>query len=281
MKNILIPIDFSDISKNAIRYAIGLFQKVPCNFYLVYVNVEGFDHVQKTIPQLGTNILVEKEPISIEKKLKEWKHFSESFSKKSHTFTAIHTIGYFLESIRKLIQEKHLELIIMGTKGASEIKEFFMGSNTGNVITKIDCNVLVVPSNAVFQEFKQIVFPTDLSFVYSNDVLMDLRNLIQSDTAQIRVLHVSKVNTELSKNELSIKSEILQLLKNTFPNPISFHSLVNTNVEQTVLNYSESINAELIVMVSKNYGFLHKQLFDTTVEEVSFDTEIPLLSIQG
>lgn len=52
-------------------------------------------------------------------------------------------------------------------------------------------------------------------------------------------------------------------------------------MEKTVLDFAQSISADIIIMVSKDHGILHKQILDTTVEEVSFDTHIPLLSLQG
>ncbi|MFT6994773.1 MAG: hypothetical protein ACJA1P_001511, partial [Maribacter sp.] len=61
MKKILIPTDFSKNSKNAIRYALALFQETSCHFFLLYINVEGSDVREKTIYELGTNIMVKKE----------------------------------------------------------------------------------------------------------------------------------------------------------------------------------------------------------------------------
>lgn len=283
MKNILIPTDFSEASKNALRYVVNFFRKNPCNFYLVYVNVEGLDYVQKPVHQLGTNILVERDSIGIDNKLHEMEKFFNSLARnhQQHKLTVLHEKGYFLRSLRKLIQEKHIELVVMGTKGADKMKELFTGSNTGNVITKVDCNTLVVPSNAVFKEILKVVFPIDLSAVYTNDVIKDLRSNINSDDAHLSLLYVSKINEELSIDEQSTKDDLLQILADTLPNTISFHTLEHNNVEQTVIKFAEKNNADLIVMISKDYGFLHKQLFDTTVEEVSFDTQIPLLSLQG
>ena len=69
MRKILIPADFSANSKNAIRYADSLFKETSCHFFLLYVNVNGSNYIEKPVYDLGTNILVEREPISVALKL--------------------------------------------------------------------------------------------------------------------------------------------------------------------------------------------------------------------
>ncbi|MEH6769109.1 universal stress protein [Maribacter arcticus] len=56
--------------------------------------------------------------------------------------------GFFTDYIKQEVIDKNIDLIIMGTKGASGIKAVSLGSNTGNVITKVPCAVLAVPENA-------------------------------------------------------------------------------------------------------------------------------------
>ena len=92
MKKILIPTDFSKNSKNAIRYSLNLFKETPCHFVLLYVNVEGLDFTEKPVYKFGTNILVDKEPRSINLKLKELEKFARSISskKKHHLFNNKH-----------------------------------------------------------------------------------------------------------------------------------------------------------------------------------------------
>lgn len=70
MKKTLIPTDFSTNSKNAMRYAIALFYGTPCHFYSLYVHVDGTDDIKKPIYAMGTNILVEKQLITIGQRLK-------------------------------------------------------------------------------------------------------------------------------------------------------------------------------------------------------------------
>ena len=283
MRIILIPIDFSDTSKNAIRYAVSLFNEIPCHFFLLYVNVEGSDYIEKTVYSLGTNILVEKEPISIAQKMEDFKKYVQSISlkDKGHQFSTLNEEGYFLATIRKQVQIHNIELIIMGTKGASEIKEFLVGTRAGDVITKIECDVLVVPYKSICQGFNEVVFTTDLKTFYPTYIFNSLSKLLAADTIKIRLLHVAKSNVPLTKAQEVAKEKVMKHLSEKLTDQISFHVVVSKKVENAIQDFAQSFNSELIIMISKDYNMLQKLFLDTTVEEVSFETQIPLLSLQG
>ena len=56
----------------------------------------------------------------------------------------------------------------MGTKGASENNGDMIGTNTGNVITKVKCSILVIPKKATYHPLRSVVFPTDFNIHYNN-----------------------------------------------------------------------------------------------------------------
>ena len=83
MKKTLIPTDFSTNSKNAMRYAIALFYGTPCHFYSLYVHVDGTDDIKKPIYAMGTNIMVEKQLITIGQRLKGLRMTLRRFPRKA------------------------------------------------------------------------------------------------------------------------------------------------------------------------------------------------------
>lgn len=283
MKKILIPTDFSKNSKNSIRYAVDLFKENPCQFFILYINIEGSNITEKPVYEFGTNVLVEIEPKAISHKLKDLEKFIASLSSKKehHHFTTMREQGYFLTTIRKHIQEKEIDLIIMGTRGASELKEFFIGTRSGDVITKVECDVLVVPDKAKFKNFKQVVIPIDFEVDFDDSILRKIANNLNSEKAQIKLLYVTKSQIPLFEEIELQQKQLVQRLSEKLPNPISFHRVVSKQIEDGIQIFAESMNADLIIMISKDYGLLQRSFLDTTVEEVSFNTSIPLLSLQG
>tara|TARA_R110000765_G_scaffold16474_3_gene46281 strand:- start:6152 stop:7003 length:852 start_codon:yes stop_codon:yes gene_type:complete len=283
LKKILIPTDFSKNSKNSIRYAVDLFKENPCQFFILYINIEGSNITEKPVYEFGTNVLVEIEPKAISHKLKDLEKFIASLSSKKehHHFTTMREQGYFLTTIRKHIQEKEIDLIIMGTRGASELKEFFIGTRSGDVITKVECDVLVVPDKAKFKNFKQVVIPIDFEVDFDDSILRKIANNLNSEKAQIKLLYVTKSQMPLFEEIELQQKQLVQRLSEKLPNPISFHRVVSKQIEDGIQIFAESMNADLIIMISKDYGLIQRSFLDTTVEEVSFNTSIPLLSLQG
>lgn len=283
MKNILIPIDFSENSKNGIRYALNMFKETTCHFFLLYVNLEGSDFTEKPVYEFGTSIIIENEPKGIGSKLKDLEEFitSLSVSTDQHDFTTIRTAGYFLKTIRKYIKENEIDLIVMGTRGAAELKEFFLGTRTGDVLTKVECDVLVVPEQSKYKALEEIVLSVDFEINYDDTTLTKIIGLITSNKTKIKLLYVTKSQLPLFEEIENQQKQLSQRLSELLPNPITFHRIVSKKIEDGIGVFAESIDADLIIMISKDYGLLNKWFLDTTVEEVSFETRIPLLSLQG
>ena len=189
--------------------------------------------------------------------------------------------GTFLNSIRKQLLEKQIDLIVMGTHGASELKEFFTGTRSGDVITKVEADVLVVPDKAKYEGFEKVVFPIDFEIAYNDTILQKAANLISSQKTQLKLLYVTKSHIPLFEEIEQRQKSLVERLSKLLPNPISFQRVASRKIEDGVRIFAESINANLIIMVSKDYGLFQKWFLDTAVEEVSFETSIPLLSLQG
>lgn len=274
MKNILIPTDFSENSWNAIEYALGFFSKSSCNFYLLHVNTI-IDAAGVEIPQKLSNRVTAEAIIKPSKKLLQEtiKRINKSNLGGEHRFFTLTDNTYIINSIRKHVEEKCIDLIVMGTKGASDIEKLAIGSNTGDVITKVKCTTLIVPENAIFKVPKEIVFPTDFSIFYPTETLQPITDIIELHKSSVSVLHVNK-GTELSDDQNKNK----EYLDDYFSNyNHSFHFLTNKYIEDAVQKFVDSQGINLIAMLAKNLNYFQKILFHPTVKELSYYKNIPFL----
>lgn len=276
MKNILLPTDFSENSWNAIKYAINFFEKKTCNFYILHI-----DRVSTTIvndsPYIANETVIEDyytKP-NKQKLRKVLKRISENFpSKKSHRFYTLTDYNFFIESIRDHVQDKKIDCIVMGTKGASGLKKIILGSNTGDVITKVKCSTLVIPENAQFVNLEEIGFPTDFLLTYDIQTLEPLTEILENFNSTLRVLHINKKKTDLNHSQINNR----ELIDDYFSHlKHSFHYLTNNKAEEAIQCFIESRNIDMICMVAKNLNYFQKILFHSKVEEISYHTEIPFL----
>lgn len=276
MKNVLLPTDFSENSWNAIRYAIHFFNSIECGFYLLHVNsLNNFIPQDETLT-LDTYYLENTYTKPAKQKLRSYiKRISNlKPNKHNHKFFVLTETGFFIDSIRKIVKEKQIDFIVMGTKGASGLNEIILGTNTADVITKVKCTTLAVPENAKFIPPKEIAFPTDLNLTYNLDILHPLLDIVDHFKAVLRILHINK-NKEHLKEDLY---ESITLLKDYFSgSKSSFHYLTNKKVEDAVQCFVESRDIDLICMVAKNLNYFQQIFFHSRVEKVSYHTDKPLL----
>ena len=277
MKNILFLTDFSENSLNALKYGVNFFAKTSCNFYILHVNnnISDFQN-EDTFSWSDQETIENSYTKPTKKKLKEiLKRISKEVShNKNHKFYTLAKYGFFIESVRKHVSEKKIDLIIMGTQGATGLKEYIVGSNTGDVITKVKCSTLVVPVDATYSAPREIAFPTDFAISYDIRVLQPILDILKSNNSCLRVLHIGHKEEQLNVDQKACK----ELIGDFFDGfDYSYHFLTNKKVEKGVQCFVESRNIDIIAMVAKNLNYFHQILFHTKTEEISYHTNIPFL----
>jgi nucleotide-binding universal stress UspA family protein len=276
MKNILVPTDFSENAWNAIEYALQFFSESACNFYLLHVNTASISEDENLTysanQQSDYELLVKPSKVRLQETLHQ---INESFPiNPKHRFFTISDSNYMIDSIRKQVEEKHIDLIVMGTKGESCLKKLPIGSNAGNVITKVKCTTIVVPENAKFVKPKEIAFPTDFSIFCKTKVLQPISDIMETHNAAVRVLHINRFGDALTDEQQRNKDYLNDYFENY---PHSFHFLTNKHIEDAVQKFVDNREINMIAMLAKNLNYFHKILFHPTVKEISYYKDIPFL----
>jgi len=276
MMTILLPTDFSKNSWNAIKYAIDFFENTTCNFYVLHVNrienlIVGDTNYMPTQEEIESNYTKPSK-----KKLRGLlKNISASFNNnKKHKFYTLSDYSFFIESIRKHVEEKKIDMIIMGTKGVSGLKEYIVGSNTGDIITKVNCTTLVVPEHATFSNLKEIAFPTDFNLSYDIKTLQPFTDILNTAKASLRIIHIQNKDLRLNTEQLTNKDILTDYFEDFKPH---FHFLTNKRVEDAIQCFVESREIDMIVMVAKNLNYFQSMFFHSKVEKITYHTDIPFL----
>ena len=276
MKKILLPTDFSENSINAIEYASQLFKETPCKFYLLNVF---------KIPYLANEELMDQniaELAALEEELyetsqKEMEKLLEVLpTNKLHDFETISDYNLFNLAVHQVVEGKNIELIIMGTKGATGAKEVFMGSNTGDVVMRSSCNVIAVPEKYSFRPPKEIVFPTDFHIDYDFEDLAPLIELAETNNSSIRIVHFSE-QTVLDKTQEQNKRKLNSFLVDI---DHEYYTLSSSDFEEGLNCFTQSrANIDMIVIIGRHYGFFQRLFFKPKVRSLSFHANIPLFVI--
>ncbi len=275
MLQILVPTDFSKNAWNALKYGLDLYKSIKCTFYLLHVNpiptYSGAGSSVKGSSKMAQESVLRESKESLDQLLLRIENIPTNAK---HSFVTIALFDFFVDSIKREVETKKIDLIIMGTKGSSGLKKATMGSNTGDVITKVKCPLLAVPENAVFKRPEELAFPTDYYLGYDLKVLDTLIEMVTLNNSVLRVLHISKKGEELNEEQVKNKEFLNDYLQDI---EHSFHSLTGTDLETSVQCFTESRDIDMIAMVAKNLNFFQRILFRPKVEQISYHTDIPFL----
>ncbi len=276
MKKILLPTDFSDNAWNAIFTAVKLYAHMECKFYLLHayepqaLNMLG----NKGQKRLGIiyDSLSEYSKQELDKILI---YLKENHHNPKHSFEPVSKSDTLEEAIVQLTAETDIDLICMGTKGATGAKQVFMGSNTVKVLKKIsNCTILAVPDDYNFQVLKSLAFPTDFSKKYEKHQFLPMIELASLWKTKIEVVHVA-VEFELNEQQLinqKLLKERLAVLDVTFSN-IDFEG----NVEQTLEKFMNDTQVEMMAIIQYHHSFWEKIIGEPVVKKATFHTKVPLL----
>ena len=274
--NILLPTDFSPNSWNAILYAIEFYKSVECNFYILNVCIiDSFmagDGGEATTADQIDDLYIKPSKqrlATLLSKINDTDNVNEN-----HHFYTITEYGFFLESIRKHVVEQKIDILVMGTKGASGLKKYIVGSNTGDVITKVKCTTMVVPECAKYNDIKEIAFPSDFNLAYDLKTLKPLTSILKTYKANLNIVHIQRREAELNTEQLTN----LDIFKTYFEDyKPSFQNLECKKVEDAIQSFVEYKAIDMIAMVAKNLNYFQSILFHSRVEKISYHTDIPFL----
>ncbi|WP_421151085.1 universal stress protein [Seonamhaeicola sp. NFXS20] len=195
----------------------------------------------------------------------------------NHNFQIILSSEDLKTAIKKSVNKLNIDMVIMGTKGATGAKEFFFGSNTIRIIKKLKlCPVLIIPEEYDFVTPTQIAFPTDYNRYYSNKELKPLRELANLYDSKIRIMHI---NTEEELNDTQEYN--LEALKSYLNNyEYTLHWMPDYANKTTEINdFVEELKIDMLAMVNYKHSFIEKIINEPVIKKIGFQPNVPFLVI--
>jgi len=180
----------------------------------------------------------------------------------------------FNRTVLSEAKKLHIGLIVMGTRGASGLKKYVLGSNTASVIEISGVPVLAVPEQGDFQNFKNVVYATDLQRIEKE--LKRLIPYLQEFNSTVHLLHVTSSLKEVSSLEKKIEASIA---KAGITNVIT-KVIVNKNIDEAIDYYVRKSKADLLAMFTHDVTFYEKLFNRSMTRKIAFHSKIPLLALR-
>ena len=272
-RKILLPTDFSDNAWSAAVYALKLFKDEVCTFYFLNsTNIK-----VSTLSNLSNKLLKIMQDDS-KKELLALKDLAEtSNANANHNFQIILSSDDLKKAIKKAAKEWEINLIVMGTKGATGAKEFFFGSNAIHVIKSVgNCPVLVIPEEYDFVVPNQIAFPTDFNRFYSDKELKPLKQIADLYNSKIRIVHINEEEVLNDVQEYNLM--MLQSFLNDYD--YSMHWMPKYSSKTTEINdFVEELEINILAMINYKHSLIDKIINEPVIKKIGFHTHVPFLVI--
>ncbi len=270
MKNILVPTDFSEQARFALDFAKELAIREGAQITLLHsLDTSRVFSPLYMDPSLTVHMLKDLETQAREK-LRE---LQEKQGNKVH-IEAVTKSCALIDAIEAVSEERHVDLIVMGTQGASGLKEFLVGSNTERVLRTANAPVFTIPAPFSVRDVKKIVVPVDYTKV-SERFMIELHSLQQIFDASLEFLWIK--THHFIGNEGLLHNNFMQYVRSHFTGDFNIHRRLDFTPESCILQFSMEIGADVIAMeTSQRKGIDHLFLGSTT-ENVANHAPIPVV----
>ncbi len=276
MEYILVPTDFSKNAFNALEYAIDVAKLFDAKIIVLHTyevptgGASSFKNISYKLKEIAEEEIVHLYNTIIEKGLNEIV---------SIEFDNLNTD--IVTGIRDTIETNDIGLVIMGTAGASGLKELFLGSNTSEVIKHISCPVIAVPKNASFKKIENIIFATDFDMNCDNKNIPLIIDLTKRLKARLTMVNIQTVATDFANtrdNADKFFEECKDALKNI---NYDYHYIIDEDITNGINKAYKNNNADLLVMIKKSHGLIDHLFNKSMTNAVISDARLPLLTIMG
>ncbi len=266
MQKILVPTDFSDAATNALAYAIELANQFGARIslistYKVYTSAGMLVDVAAHIKE------------EVAKDMLKTVQTAESQLQGKASIDSILIEGDPAPSIAATAKRYNFDLILMGTTGASGLKEIFTGSTTNAVIANAEVPVLAIPEDCTYRPIERMVLAMDSEPIQPNAAMEVTIKVCQLHNAHISVFHQME-----DFEDLGVDNSIKTVLKDVSH---SIHyELDPDNINESLNEFAHDDGADWLIMIRRKRSFFENLFHRSVTKREVFDSPLPLLIVR-
>lgn len=279
-QRIVLPTDFSKNAWNATVYALVLFREVPCDFFIVNAFQVGASGLSTKMGMANDTrlftLMKEESERELDRLLDKIKELDEN---PQHTFTTLSIADTLVNAIGRTVYNKGVDYIVMGTKGASGLKEVFIGSNTYKVINEIDfCPIIAVPGEYDMKDnLETILLATGYEHRFETYEIKPLMKIAKHYGSKLKIIHVD--NSEGLDSQQEASKRMLEKQLKSIP-----HDFVeverDASINHTIQNMvDKDTSIAMLAMINHDRTFFERLTRESVIKKISFNAKVPFLVI--
>lgn len=259
MTTVIVPVDFSETSLHAARYAAQLLvgqYGVTLLLYHSYAKPAEGEKSQKLLDALKAD-LMKNHVVKIE--------------------TLNHQEPEFVEGLEKAVRHRKADLVIMGIRGRSALAQVFFGSDTLKVVASKVCPVLIVPENAVFAPIKNVMLTSDFKDTFNTTPSAPIKDFLGRFLPKLFVVNVDKDHyISLEADYEKEKQQLKEMFSEYNP---EFYFMRLFDVEEAINMFAADKDINLIIAVQRNKSLMERLFTRSRTESLTYQSRVPILVI--
>ncbi|MDQ2720650.1 MAG: universal stress protein [Bacteroidota bacterium] len=268
MKKFLVPVDFSDTSLNAAKYAVALTNEISDAHITLYYVYNRISFAYLAAKDEGSRQQISES---------ELKKVQEQISGGKDNISIIVEEGSFIENIANYVLGNGIDMVIMGITGSSRIAQVFMGTNTLNVIRHIESPVMIIPPAAKYTGLKKVVFTSDFKDVARTTPFNSLKKIFDTFKPHLDILNVDSEHYVELTEDFKIEKEAMEDKLGVYHPEFSF--LRAFDFLEGINRFAETKNIDAIITVPRKHNFL-AQLFKTShTKKLAYHSHVPIIAV--
>ncbi len=271
MKKILVPCDFSDPAVQAFKFAVEIANQ--SNGEIILLNVVELPVIHDTVLMPTLNY---EEAFVKDMKANAEKNFTKmktKWAKDGPKVSFFVEYGSATAAITRFAEEHNADLVVMGTKGATGLKEFFVGSNTEKIVRRSTIPVIAVKKYVKASSIRDIVFPNTLG-KDQEELTMKVKKLQEFFKAKLHILYVN--TPAYFRQDINTKQELSDFAKRFMIKNFTLNVFNDIDQESGVINFTHEIGADMIAMSTHGRRGLNHLLIGSIAEDVVNHIDCPI-----
>jgi len=278
MKKILVPTDFSKPAGIATDVAADIARKSGAELTLLHVIEEVVGNSLNVEGQVSADSGWEEKIFNlklIEKAKKQMAKVAEDSRFENVRLKTELRVGTPYHGMNKIIVDKKVDLVVMGTSGRSDLEQMIIGSNTEKVVRTAGCPVLTVHNKPATKDFKQIVYATSMD----KDEEVFSRIVRTTQKLYDSTIHLVRINTPSNfQRDVLVKKYMQDFAKRLQLKNYTINVFNDVSEEEGIIYFADSIDADLVAMSTHGRtGFAHV-LAGSIAEDVVSHSRRPVLT---
>lgn len=277
MKKLIVPVDFSEVSSNALDFAIEFNTIIKGEIILLHVlelPSYSFSVMGEMDLDQPDRFLNAKFMEGAHNRLTEWSKRVTDAGQEAKTRMKY---GNPYEGISKEIVDEKANWIVMGSTGASGFEEIFLGSNAERVIRHAECPVITIKGPTKISEMKNIVFASDLS-EEQNWVAYKAKDVQEMLDLNMHIVKVKTPHNFLSEKVVQDQLDAFAK-RNHFENS-TLNSIEGDYPDEGIVEFAEKVGAGLIIIGTHGKTGLAHIFGGSRAEDLVNHSKIPVLTFK-